>query len=143
MNFDAATDIDLELLKVRARKEAELIYSKESTRQGRTLLEIFVTTMYGHAAEVYLMQHQKFKDDIRAFHDVIDTNNNYVEVKVTEGIYFVKYVLKRATEKRLKRYMEFPDILYIFINNKKDTMYNLYGIYDWNGTEFIKRKTND
>lgn len=142
MRFDAATDIDLEFLKARAKEEAKEIFSKESTRQGRSFFEVYVACLYGQAAEVYLLQHQNFKDDPEKYMDVKTPTGKKVDVKVTEGEYFVPYVIFRINEKA-KKIRNFAKIVYIFINNKKNTVYNLYGIYDWNGIEFIKRKTND
>jgi hypothetical protein len=142
MRFNAACDIDLVYLKERASKEAKLIFSKESTRQGRSFIDILATTMYGHAAEVYLIQHQKFKDDPRPFKDVIDLNGKNVEVKVTECKEYVPYVLARCEKYASEKWRNYPAIVYIFINNKRDMMYNLEGVYHWNGINFI-RKPND
>lgn len=142
MRFDAATDLNLDFLKERAKGEAKLIFSKESTRNNRSFLEVFVTCLYGQAAEVYLIQHHNFKNDPNDYMDVKTPTGKKVEVKVTEGIYYVPYVIDRLN-KKAKQFREFAKIAFIFINNKKDTVYNLEGIYDWNGVEFIKRKMYD
>lgn len=138
MRFDAAVDIDLEFLKQRAKEEAALIFSKASTRQGRTFNEVLAATMYGHAAEVYLIQHQNFKDDPTPFKDLIDLNGNNVEVKVTQCKEYVLFVLKRCEGYAREKWKKYPSIVYIFINNKTNTVYNLEGIYHWNGVHFIK-----
>ena len=55
MRFNAITDIDVELLKERSYTEAAEIFVKESTRGNRTIEDVRAATMYGHAAEVYLI----------------------------------------------------------------------------------------
>lgn len=140
MKFNAA-DLNPELYLKRASKEAEEIFSKESTRRNRTKAQILETVLYGHAAEVYLMQYHNFKDDERRYKDVFDTEGNSIEVKVTEGEYYVEYVLDRAVDAKKKPWMKFSDILYIFIGNKVTADYSLHGIYKWNGEKFSLQKT--
>lgn len=129
-------ELDLQVIKSRAFDEAVKIYEKPSTRKGREFHEILATCMYGQAAEVYLMT-QGFSDDTRPFRDVIHPDGTPVEVKVTEGDYYVRYVLGHCKEKRLWKDSNHPDVVYVFINNKKSYEYVLHGIYVWNGEEFI------
>ena len=136
MKFNAA-DLDPNVYLQRANKEAEEIYSKPSTRKNRTKAQILETVLYGHAAEVYLMQYHAFKDDERKYKDVFDKDGNSIEVKVTEGDYFVSYVLDRAIEAKQKKWMKFSDILYIFLGDKTTADYSLHGIYKWNGEKFV------
>lgn len=136
MQFNV-TELDSGLLKERSFEEASIIHSKASTARGRSLEEIAATTMYGHAAECYLLE-LGFDDDPRPYKDVIDPAGNPVEVKVTEGDYYVPYVLKRCNEAASQKWREYPEILYIFIGDKKTGDYHLEGIYNWNGTQFIK-----
>lgn len=124
-------DLDQDMLKSRALKEAKRIFQKKSTRKNRTLEEIHITAMYGHAAEIYLLNNG-FTDDDREFKDVISPEGEPVEVKVTEGEYYVPYVLKRCNEAFFEPWRNYPKILYIFINDKKTFDYKLYGIYEWN-----------
>lgn len=132
-----ASDLDQQFLKNRAKKEAEGIYygGSPETIRGRSLMQIFVTCLYGQAAEVYLLQFENFTDDERKFKDVFDTNGESVEVKVTAAEWKVRSVLKRAIRaKTVDTWRNFSDILYIFIGeeNTKDASYELYGIYHWN-----------
>ena len=136
MKFNAA-DLNPNVYLQRANKEAEEIYSKETTRKNRTKAQILETVLYGHAAEVYLMQYHNFKDDERKYKDVFDTKGNSIEVKVTEGEYYVKYVLNRAVEAKKKPWMKFSDILYIFLGDKTTADYSLQGIYMWSGEKFV------
>lgn len=138
MKFNSATDLDQEVLYQRAYAEALQIYSRETTRGDRTPDAICAQAMYGQAAEVYLMQHRNFTDDVRPFKDVFNPNGEAVEVKVTEGNYYVPFVLNRCNEAARQSWRQYPAIVYIFIGNKSSLDYNLYGIYHWNGKIFIK-----
>ena len=124
-------DLDQDIIKNRALKEAKSIFQKKSTRKNRTLEQIHATTMYGHAAEVYLLNNG-FTDDDREYKDVISPEGEPVEVKVTEGEYYIPYVLKRCNEAASESWKNYAKILYIFIGNKKTLDYKLNGIYEWN-----------
>lgn len=128
--------LDIYSIRERAWEEAVKIYNKPSTRHNREFPEILATCMYGQAAEVYLMS-QGFTDDTRPFRDVLHPDGTPVEVKVTEGDYYVEYVLEHCREKRLWKNSDHPDIVYVFINDKKSYEYKLHDIYKWNGSEFI------
>ena len=127
----------------RAKEEASQIYAKPDTRRGRSFVNILQTTLYGHAPEVYLIDRCGFTDDERPYKDVIDTDGNYVEVKATKGDYYVPYVLKRANEAKQITWKKYPDILYIFIGDKKTADYELEGVYKWNGTQFVLQPTTN
>ena len=136
MQFNAKNDLDPVKLYNRAEAEAKLIYSKPSTRRGRSLENIIETVMYGHAAELYLIDHEGFKDDTREYKDVVDPGGNDVEVKVTEGKYYVSHVLDRCNAAAMETWRKYPEKLYIFIGNKESCDYYLHGIYEWNGEKF-------
>ena len=137
MKFNIA-DIDHDLLKARAQAEARQIFLKESTRRNRSLEEIVATVMYGHAAEVYLIQYEGFTDDERPYKDVFDRNGKDVEVKVTECEEYVPFVLARCEEAAKDKWRKYPKKLYIFIGDRNTLDYHLYGTYSYNGTKFIK-----
>lgn len=132
-----AKELNQSLLLGRAHKEANEIFSKPSTRRNRSYYDILETVLYGHAAEVFLIEKHGFKDDHRIYKDVIDPENNAIEVKVTEGDYYVPYVLERAKEAKRETWRKYPDLLYVFIGDKKTADYDLHGIYEWNGKNFI------
>ena len=136
MKFNAKNDLDPVRLYNRAEAEAKLIYSKPSTQRGRTLENIIETVMYGHAAELYLIDHEGFKDDTREYKDVVDLDGNDVEVKVTEGEHYVSYVLDRCNAAAMETWRKYPEKLYIFIGDKESCDYHLHGIYEWNGKQF-------
>lgn len=138
-SFDVKNDIDSTLLYDRAYKEAYEIYKKPSTRKGRSLEAIIVNCMYGQAAEVYLLQNG-FIDDTRPYKDLFEPvklGSNSIEVKVTQFDHYVPYVLKRCTDRiNVQKWMNHPKIIYVFINNKKDSAYSFKGRYKWNGNDF-------
>ena len=136
MKFNAA-ELNKEFYLNRAEVEATEIYSKDTTRHGRTFQNILETTLYGHAAEVYLIQECGYTDDDRKYKDVINTKGNSVEIKVTEGDYYVPFVLERAEKAKLQTWRGFPDILYVFLGNKKTADYSLYGKYYWNEAKYV------
>ena len=140
MKFNINTDVNISALEMRVEREALEIYSKESTRRGRPLEEIKITSMYGLAAEVFLLQ-QGYVDDTRPYKDLFEPlrfGGNSIEVKVTEGEYFVPYVLKRANAAAAEKWRDYPNRLYIFIGDRKTGDYSLEGIYDFDGVQFIK-----
>lgn len=139
MKFNAATDIDGEALRLRAEKETSKIFSKPSTRRGRSFSEILATNMYGQVAEMYLMDHHRFTDDPRDFKDVFNTSSESVEVKVTEFDHYVPFVVERANKAHKERKTwssPHSDILYVFVGNKETLDYYLSGIYFHNGESF-------
>jgi hypothetical protein len=142
MEFNAA-DLDASALLSRAKEESEQIFAGTFTRRGRTLQKIIETSMYGHAAELYLIEKCQFEDDPRKYKDLFDTEGNPVEVKVTEGDYYVHYVLDRATKAKSEEWRGFPDILYVFIGDKITADYSLYGIYKWSENKFVLQKATN
>jgi hypothetical protein len=140
MEFNAATDIDPIVLRDRSLEESKQIHSTESTRRGRTLEEIMVSSMYGLAAEVYLMQ-EGYVDDDRPYKDLfepVSMGTSSIEVKVTAGTYYVPYVIKRAEQCAKEAWRNYPNKLYIFIGDKETLNYYLEGIYTYDGLHFVK-----
>ena len=135
-----ARDLDQHALKERAETEAKLIYNKPSTRRNRSLQEITETVLYGHVAEQYLIENG-YTDDLRPYKDVIGLDGEPVEVKVTEGDYYVEYVLDRANKAASESWRQYPKWLYIFIGNRDTLDYHLEGIYLWNGSHFCLHST--
>jgi hypothetical protein len=140
MKFNAATDIDPKVLLERSREESAQIYARESTRRNRTMEEIVETSMYGLAAEVYLMQ-EGYIDDDRPYKDLFEPvrmGGKSIEVKVTSGEHYVPYVLERCDSAAKDKWREYPEKLYVFIGNKETLDYHLQGIYTYDGVHFIK-----
>lgn len=136
MKFNA-TILDQERLKARAYTEAQLIFDKESTRRGRSLQEVRRDCLMGHAAELYLIDHCGFKDDPRPYKDVFDTEGAPAEIKTTRKVKDVHHILRRAKEYMLEDWRKYPKQVYIFLVNGYNGDYELHGIYNWNGKEFV------
>jgi len=132
--FNVKKDIDVMLLKDRAFKEASQIFSKESTRRGRTLEEIREVSLYGQASELWLLKNG-FDDDEREYKDLF-LKNIPIEVKTVGYPKAVKYELNRCNDRKKETWRNFPNIVYMFIGNRKTLDYYLEGIYEWNGEEF-------
>ena len=121
----------------RAMNEAEQIHSKPSTARGRTLNEIYEACLYGHAAEQYLLE-TGWEDDERKYKDIIDPMGDSVEIKVTEHVGNIPFVLARCQSAKLETWRNYPDIVYIFINDRKSKEYIHEGTYVCTGKKFKK-----
>lgn len=135
-------DLNQKDLEKSARDEATLIYGKESTRRNRTFKEIYETTLYGKAAEQYLIEKHNYKDDPRIYKDVIDTNNIATEVKVTQTEAYVPYVLKRANVAAREAWRKYPEKLLVFISSKNESDYTFYKSYMWNKRSKVFEENN-
>ena len=137
MKFNAR-DVDVDILKQRAFREANEILKSEEKTRGRTPLEVRMDCLYGHAAECYLIQFCGFKDDTRDYKDVYDTKGKCVDVKVTRHSGNIPYILEKANRYAKESWRQFPKKLIIFIGNRDTLDYYLYGVYCYNGIEFVK-----
>ena len=133
-------DINLIELLAKAKAESQLIFDKESTRKGRTLDDITVNSMYGLAAEQFLIEKCNFTDNPLPYQDVISPEGIDVEVKVTKVFNYIPDVLRRLKEKR-KKYPSLyqPDWVFIYTNNKKTRDYTFAGTYKWNGNTYVTK----
>ena len=131
-------DLDQEFLRNRSEKEAKRIFNKESTRKGRSYIEILKTVMYGQASEVFMLS-QGYKNNPQPYQDILEKSDEEPsEVKTTEKEAYIPDVLRRC--KNIidnDKWRNHPKIVHIWINNKKDFIYKYYGKYVYNGKEFI------
>lgn len=136
-------DLDNEALHERAKTEAQLIFENPNTRKGRKLETIIETVEYGHTAEWFLIEKCGYKDNPVMYHDVIDPDNQWVEVKVTKLPQYVPSVLTRLNEHRrnLDKWKKpAANRAIIFTNDPaQDTVYKLAGYYEWNGYNFSEK----
>ena len=121
----------------RAMNEAKQIHSKKSTARGRSLNEIYEVCLYGHAAEQYIIE-TGWEDDTRKYKDVIDPQGDSVEIKVTEHRGNIPYVLARCQTAKLETWRNYPDIVYIFINDRKSKEYFHEGTYVWSEKKYVR-----
>lgn len=133
--FNAETDLDQLAWRDRAMQEAILIHDKPSTRRNRSLNEIYETVKYGHAAEQYLIQ-QGYTDNPKMYKDIIEPSGEDVEIKVTKHKGNIPYIIERCVLAKQETWRKYPNRVYIYINDKTSPIYNLEGIYDWNGCTF-------
>lgn len=125
-------DLDYDTLYNKAYKEAIGI----SRNDKRPLKKIIKNCIYGIAAEQYLIEKKKFRNDPRIYHDVIDREGNSVEIKVTCNIKNIKNVIERCNVKK-KQYKDFSSIVYIFVSEVDSFFYKLHEIVEWNETDNI------
>lgn len=135
-------DLNQKNLEKTARDEAELIYNKKSTRGDRSFEDVYETTLYGKAAEQYLIEKHEYKDDSRVYRDVIDTNNVPTEVKVTQTEAYVPFVLERANKAARESWREYPEKLVVFISPKNKSVYTFYKTYLWNKKSKVFEESN-
>ena len=128
----------------RVLKEAKEIYSKKSTRNGRSLQEVFGTTEYGHYAEMALIELFGHHDRLVEYQDVLLKDGvTPKEVKVCKPT--KKDILQKLEEcKKIKifeRWRNMPDILDIFtcksegkypVTIRADDEYTFQGTWKWN-----------
>lgn len=69
------------------RKEAESIFSSESARKGRSLEDIEFTVSQGKTAELYLIENCGYKEADKKWHDLVDDEGIYTEVKAYSNVY--------------------------------------------------------
>ena len=152
-------DFDQEWLIGRARTEfLKRQTNKSAKTDTRSIERIFADFVYGHVAEIFLMEKYGFLDDKRKYQDVKTPKPPHypVAVKVTENEYYIekqgKYpsCLKRwATEKLTidARHGEgsWPELLCVFTASRKTFDYEHYGNYKWDKqrTRFIPQSNLD
>jgi hypothetical protein len=72
---------DKHLLEKEIEAESNRIFYSPAANQGRTLNEIRKAVRQGKTAEIWLCENEKFKLATDIWHDLIDEDGNYVEVK--------------------------------------------------------------
>jgi hypothetical protein len=140
-------DLDLELIHSRAFKEAQGIFESPSKSRGRTLGQILDSCIQGQTAEVGLMQLYGHTEDPRKFNDTIDSNGVPAEEKTSTSVEGIHKAINKCNVDKVTSYRiaTYPDIVYAFLVTEKtnyDVEYELYDIYNWNGTEFVGSKEN-
>ena len=128
----------------RVLNEAKKIYSKKSTRNGRSFQEVFNTTEYGHYAEMALIELFGHHDRFVEYQDVfLKDGVTPKEVKVCKPT--KKDILQKLDEckkiKILERWRNMPDLLDIFtcksegnwpVTIRADDEYTFQGTWKWN-----------
>jgi hypothetical protein len=131
-------DLNEKKLIAKSNTESDAIYAKPSTRNGRTLAEVRQSSLYGLAAEQFLIEKCGFNDDPREFKDVFSPSGVSIEVKVTSA----KNVGRKLSEcdiEHQKPWRNFSDWLFIFESVWASGIYNLRGTYHWDGSGFADK----
>jgi hypothetical protein len=72
---------DKSYLEEQIELEAQRLYTSPKARKGRSIEEIRESVRRGKVAEVWLIENYSFKTAPDIYHDLIDRDGNYVEVK--------------------------------------------------------------
>lgn len=131
MKFDVR-DLDQKTLYERAYSEAREIYTNAHQSKGRTLKELLINSMYGLAAEVYMIEKMCYYNNSERYQDIISPSGIKIEIKVTSALNFVPYVIARLNNDKGIAYRNLPEWTFVFINDKKNYTYELEGTYRWN-----------
>jgi hypothetical protein len=81
MQFTESDIKDKKFLEEQIENESQGLFSKETTRRGRSIEEIRTRVRQGKIAEVWLTETGKFKLSNDKYHDLVDLEGNFVEVK--------------------------------------------------------------
>lgn len=66
------------------KKEADAIFSSPSARRGRDYDTVAFCVRQGKIAELYLIENHGYTESDKKWHDVVDSDGNYTEVKAYE-----------------------------------------------------------
>jgi len=72
---------DKSYLEQQIELEAQRLYTSPKARRGRSVDEIRKVVRQGKVAEVWLIENKSFTSAPDIYHDLIDSEGNYVEVK--------------------------------------------------------------
>lgn len=81
MTFTEESIKNKDFLEQQILEEADRIYNSKTARRGRSLQEIKDWVRIGKVAEVYLIETGKYKPANKMYHDLINEDGDYVEVK--------------------------------------------------------------
>jgi len=72
---------DIELLVTNINYEANCIHADEKKRKGRTLSQVVDMVRQGKVAEQWLIENHSFTQARLKFHDLVNSDREFVEVK--------------------------------------------------------------
>jgi hypothetical protein len=81
IKFTADDIVDKEKLEKMIQREAEEIFNSENSRKGRDLETIKMSVRQGKVAELYLIENFGYHEAHRKWHDLLNRDGEYVEVK--------------------------------------------------------------
>jgi hypothetical protein len=93
--FTLADIREVEILEANVAHEAQCIYVNEKLRRGRTLEQVADKVRQGKVAEQWLIENHAFTQARLKFHDLMNADREYVEVKAySYGDIFMDFVVK-------------------------------------------------
>lgn len=81
MQFNESDIQDEKYLEEQIELEAQRLFNSPKSNLGRSLDDIRNRVRQGKIAEVWLIENKNFKSAPDIYHDLIDSEGNYVEVK--------------------------------------------------------------
>lgn len=128
LTFSESDIINKKLLEKMIEEEAARIHNSDEARNGRTLAIIKERVKQGKIAELYMIENFEFKEADIMWHDLIDRDGDYTEIKAYSNIWD-EYAPQVA--KDLKRYRS--------IEKFKSKWYLLFSVDDRNIYKFISK----
>ena len=132
-------DLNQKQLVEKSNKESDAIYSKESTRNGRTIEEIRAANLYGLASEQFLIEKCGFNNDPHKYKDVISPQGHSVEIKTTSAKGVGRMLNICNSWKADQPWRKLPEWLMIFESEWQSGEYKLQGTYKWNGQSYADK----
>lgn len=80
-SFTASDIKNVELLEIEIEHESIRLFESDRARKGRTFEAIKTAVRQGKTLEVWLTENYDFKLSSDKYHDLIDSEGNFVEVK--------------------------------------------------------------
>lgn len=93
--FTIADIREIELLEANVLHEAQCIYDNEKLRRGRNLEQVASMVRQGKVAEQWLIENHAFTQARLKFHDLLNADREYIEVKAySYGDIFSEFVTR-------------------------------------------------
>jgi hypothetical protein len=81
MKFTEKDIQDMARLERMVEREAKAIFNSPCARKNRTYEEIYAAVKQGKIAELYLIENYGYEEAGKQWHDLIDSDGDYTEVK--------------------------------------------------------------
>ncbi len=125
-------DVNQQKLQESVQREAEGIFRNNA--RGRSFEKVCEDTEKGHIAERYLIEVMGYSDNPKDYHDVIDTSDIEVEVKVIDEKWCNDYYIEQDPNfrnlKKWKSNKTWNDAKKVVVFSESNGNYKYYGTYD-------------
>lgn len=100
-SFTIADIREIELLEANVLHEAQCIYDNERLRRDRTLAQVADKVRQGKVAEQWLIENHAFTQARLKFHDLVNSDREFVEVKAySYGDIFSDFIMRDLVKYR-------------------------------------------